>query len=117
MEYEIIKTELPDRGTWKIRTRRYRYHVVTDDLAEVALFHWLPDGDCSTDEPHMHIGVSQLTSEAVITGKTHMPSGRVALESVIETLITEFNVVPIRKDWQTVLAEGRAKFELWRTWA
>jgi hypothetical protein len=112
MEYEIIKVKDPPKlGPWKVKTRQYRYHVVTDDLAEVILFHWLPDGNCSTTKPHIHLGGSQLTSDAVITRKTHIPSGRVSLESVIQVLISEFNVVPLRADWQDVLDKGHERTE------
>lgn len=116
MEYEQVRTDDPARGPWKVSTRQYRYHVVHDAMDEIILFHWLPLGRCSTKAPHMHLGQSQLTRDAVMTRKQHLPTGRLSLETVIETLITEFNVVPVRRDWQEVLDKGREDFRTWRTW-
>lgn len=117
LEYELIETDDPDRGPWKVSTKRYRYHVVSDDKTEVILFHWLPEGNCSTEDPHLHVGHSQLTSGAVLTRKTHVPTGRVSLESVIRLLITEFGVIPLRADWSERLTECEAGFRRFRTWS
>lgn len=117
MEYEIIETDVPDRGPWKVSTKRYRYHVVSDDKTEVILFHWLPEGNCSTEDPHLHVGHSQLTPGAVMTRKTHVPTGRVSLESVIRLLITEFGVIPLRTDWDATLARCEDRFRRYRTWS
>ncbi len=117
MEYELIQTDDPQRGPWKVSTSRYRYHVLSDDMTEVILFHWLPGGKCSTEDPHLHVGHSQLTSGAVLTRKTHVPTGRVSLESVIRLLITEFGVIPLRTDWSELLAECEARFQQFRTWS
>lgn len=38
------------------------------------------------------------------------------MESVIEHLITELRVVPVRADWQDTLEKGRSDFVRWRTW-
>lgn len=117
IEYELVPTPDPDRGPWKVSTRKYMYHVVRDDMTEVILFHWHPDGKSSQQLPHLHIGSSQLTPDAVVSHRTHVPSGRVSLESVVELLIREFKVVPLRSDWQDVLDEGRQRFLEWRTWS
>lgn len=117
MEYEIVESPDPKRGPWKVRTRQYRYHVVAADMTEVLLFHWHPDGKSSQQGPHLHVGSSQLTPSAVVNRKAHVPTGRVALESVIELLITDLNVVPLRSDWHEVLGEGRAAYQQYRTWS
>lgn len=115
LEYELIETEDADRGRWKVSTRKYMYHLVTDDHAEVLLFHWHP-GTSTQPGPHLHLGSSQLLPTAVVGSGGHIPSGRLSLETVVIYLIAEQGVVPRRSDWEKVLAENNAKFERWRTW-
>jgi hypothetical protein len=118
LEYEVVEARHDKvRGPWKVRTRQYRYHVVSDDNAEVVLYHWLPEGKCSTKRPHVHVGQSQLSPDAVFTRKQHMPTGRVSLEEVILMLIEELNVVPLKNDYRSVLEDGHAKFCEFRTWS
>lgn len=117
VEYELVKVDDPDRGPWKVRTRQYRYHIVEADFTEIMLFHWHPDGSSDRKGPHMHLGRSQLTPEAVVSHKTHIPTGRVALESVVRLLIMELSVPALRDDWETVLSEGAERFVQWRTWS
>jgi hypothetical protein len=105
IEYDLVQVDDPDRGPWKVRTRGYWYHVVSDAKTEVLLFHWHPDGKSTEQGPHLHIGSSQLTREAVISHKDHLPTGRVSLESVIRLVIANYGVVPLRSDWQERLAE------------
>jgi hypothetical protein len=93
------------------------YHVVTDDMTEVILFHWHPDGKSTQQAPHLHVGSSQLTPASVVSRRTHVPTGRVALEAVLELLIRDFGVVPLRTDWEVSLTKSRRTFEQWRTWS
>lgn len=86
------------------------------DNAEVMLFHWLPDGRCSTKRPHVHVGQSQLSRDAVFTRKQHIPTGRVSIEEVVLMLIEELNVVSLKGDYRAVLEEGHARFCKFRTW-
>ena len=52
LEYQVIEKEDAARGErWQVQTERYRYHVVADDMAEIMAFHWLPGGQCSTEQP------------------------------------------------------------------
>lgn len=93
------------------------YHVVTDDLTEVIAFHWHPNSHGGQQGPHLHVGSSQLTKGAVVSRRTHVPTGRVALESVLDLLISDFGVVPLRSDWEKTLAASFARFRQWRTWS
>ena len=117
IQYEIVQSPDPDRGPWKVSTRKYMYHVVADDMTEVILFHWHPDGKSTEKGPHLHVGSSQLTPNAVVSSRAHVPTGRVSLESVIELLIQDFGVVPLRADWRETLATSRTQFHQWRTWS
>jgi hypothetical protein len=117
IEYELIKTDDPELGPWKVRTDGYWYHVVSDAKDEVLLFHWHPDRNSTEQAPHLHLGTSQLTREAVVTRRTHVPTGRVSLESVIRLLITDFGVVPLRSDWDQLLDANERRFLQHRTWS
>jgi hypothetical protein len=117
LQYELVETDDPNRGPWKASTRKYMYHVVTDDMTEVILFHWHPDGKSTQQGPHLHVGSSQLTRTSVVSHKTHVPTGRVALESVLDLLIRDFGVVPLRPEWEALLAESQNRFAQWRTWS
>lgn len=117
IEYELAETDDAERGPWKVRTRQYRYHVVTADQTEVLLYHWHPDSTPQRPYPHLHVGSTQLTANAVISGGDHIPTGRVALESVIRLLITEFAVAGRRDDWSKVLEDAEQRFIRWRTWS
>lgn len=114
LAYELVETPDVERGPWKVATRSYRYHIVTEDLGEVVLFHWHPGSGRLF--PHLHVGSSQLTPSAVLSHQDHVPSGRVSLEAVIQMLISELGVVAEREDWRDVLVEGDEKFRTWQTW-
>jgi hypothetical protein len=114
IEYEIVEWPDRDRGPWKVSTRKYLHHVVTDDHTEVILFHWHPDGDVK--EPHIHVGSSQLGVNAVMGSNDHIPSGRVSFENVLHYLITHHGVVPHQTGWSKILADNNNRFAQWRTW-
>ncbi|MCU1693630.1 MAG: hypothetical protein JWM64_2721 [Frankiales bacterium] len=117
LHYQVVRVDDADRGPFKVRTRAYRYHVLTDDGTESMLFHWHPDGKSTFARPHLHVGGALLQRDAVISRKAHVPSGRVALEMVIGMLIREYAVVPRRADHEAVLDECLTRFERWRTWS
>lgn len=114
--YDVVRSDDPERGPWKVSTRSYRYHVLTADGTESVLYHWHPDGKSHVTRPHMHMGRALLNPSAVISRKAHMPSGRVALELVVWMLLEEFQVVPARDDAYDVLSECLERFERFRTW-
>jgi hypothetical protein len=53
--------------------------------------------------------------EEWITKKTHVPSGRVALEDVVFFLVQEFKIRPLREDWMDVVAKNREAFLAYKT--
>jgi hypothetical protein len=114
--YDVVHVDDPERGPWKVSTRSYRYHILTNDGTESVLYHWHPDGKSHVTRPHMHIGNSLLSRDAVITRKAHMPSGRIALELVVWLLLDEYGVPPLRDDAHGVLDECLDRFERYRTW-
>ena len=38
----------------------------------------------------------------------HLLTGRIVIEDIVEVLIREFAVVPLRTDWERILDDGRA---------
>ena len=48
---------------------------------------------------------------AVNLGAMHLPTNHVFLEDVVELVIREFTIAPLRPDWQDALAASRADFE------
>lgn len=119
LEYDVIKldeAEAQPGGPWKVRTRAYRYHLMTEDYCEVLLWHWHPGGQSHYGDPHLHIGGTQLQTNAVISKARHNPTGRIAFEQVLLQLLGEFEVVHRREDWHTQLNATLERFATWRTW-
>lgn len=108
-QYEIIESDVAELGPWKVSTRAYEYRIEAADRAELATWHWHPEGVSTFIRPHVHVG-------GPLAG-CHIPTGRVSVESVVRFLVLELGVRTLRGDAGTVLDEGEARFEDWRTWA
>jgi hypothetical protein len=115
MLYEIIRTEEPDRPPWRVTTRSYAYELQTASGELVLSYHWHPSP--RVPDPHTHLGRTQLAPDAVLSHKAHQPTGRVSLESVIRACITEYDVRPLRDDWDKTLALREGDFQLYRSWS
>jgi hypothetical protein len=116
MLYEIVRTEdRPERGPWRVSTRGYMYEIQTASRELAWSYHWHPTGRVVS--PHAHVGHTQLASNAVLSNKAHHPTGRISLESVIRTLITDYGVSPIREDWAKILEARESDFEAYRSWS
>ena len=96
-------------------TRAYAYELQTVSGESVLSYHWHPSP--RVPEPHTHLGRTQLAPDAVLSQKAHQPTGRVSLESVIRACITEYNVRPLRDDWDKTLALREGDFQLYRSWS
>jgi hypothetical protein len=105
--YRIVEAE-GDRGPWKVQTAGYDYEVLNEDGSEFLIYHWHPDGISPEVRPHLHIGGAHR--------KTHIPTGRVAMEDVVRMCLRDLGTEPQRGDWAEVLEESQAAFETWRTW-
>ena len=116
MLYEIIRTEdKPERGPWRVSTRGYMYEMQTASGELIWSYHWHPTGKVGS--PHAHLGHTQLAADAVLSYKAHHPTGRISLESVIRTLITEYGVTAMRDDWEAMLVMREGDFQMYRTWS
>ena len=115
MKYEIIRTKESGRLPWRVTTHAYAYELQTASGESVLSYHWHPSP--RVPEPHTHLGHTQLAPDAVLSQKAHQPTGRVSLESVIRACITEYNVRPLRDDWDKTLALREGDFQLYRSWS
>ena len=63
---------------------------------------------------HLYQGAGALQHH--LHKSAHLPTGRIALEDVVRCVITQLGVIPLRPDWEAILAETQAAFQQWRTW-
>jgi hypothetical protein len=79
-------------------------------------YHRHPNERSPMTYPHIHLYQGAQVSRNGV-GKAHFPTGRIALEDVLRLVITQFNVIPLRNDWEAVLDTTQSAFEEFRTWA
>lgn len=120
-QVETSQLEVPD-GQYAIRTTFYHYDILDRDGSEIVVYHFEPEGISPVRLPHLHVPAaksivlpqrlgSALANRQTHLGKLHLLTGRVQIEDVIEVLIREFAVGPLRADWEAVLARGREQAE------
>lgn len=112
MKYEIVRVTDPEQhhlGPWKVKTRAYDY-LLRDEQGKAVAWHWHPGRDSGFQAPHMHVWRGPLSHKA------HLASGRVAVEEVIRTCITDLGTPPVRTDWDSTLMASEGPFKLYRTW-
>lgn len=111
--FAMVTVPGTDGREWKASTRQYSYDIA-DGSRPVLQWHWHP-GTGGTDEPHLHVRASDE-----LLGKTarrlHIPSERIAFESVVRFLIAELGVRPLKDDWDDVTRDARARFVRYRSW-
>ncbi len=76
-----------------------------DTRGQLILYHWHPTGRSHVATPHLHLGPPLLAALGV-KRSIHLPTGDVRLEDFVGTLIREFGVRPVRRDWARVLARA-----------
>ena len=117
LQYRIIEFE-DSRGPFKVSTVGYAYtlfEVAPDHEVPILAYHWHPHGRSQITYPHLHI--YQCAEIRRPDGReAHFPTGRIAFEEILRLVIQEFNIRPIREDWETILDRTKAAFEKWRTW-
>jgi hypothetical protein len=115
--YRIVEYEGP-RGPWKVSTVAY-YYTVEDARTpghEIFAYHWHPLAREAVHFPHFHLYQGAGNIDDAIR-KAHFPTGRIAVEDVLRVLITQFDVIPLRDDWQTVLDQTSSAYDEWKTWS
>jgi hypothetical protein len=92
---------------YRIATLGYNYAILNQRFREILSFHWHPEQRSPEHEPHLHVGSAIIDVDAADFGKgfsgMHIPTGKIALAQVVRMLLTEFNVVPNRQDWDATL--------------
>jgi hypothetical protein len=116
----------PTGGSFKVSSSRYMYEVLDRDERELFVYHWHPEGVSPIQVPHMHFsGAAPISLPPAPGGqqprrlevdRAHFPTGRIALEDVIELLIRDLGIVPRRGDWEDVLNESLASLRGRRPW-
>jgi hypothetical protein len=106
-------------GSFKVKTLRYQYNIErSNDAQELICFHW--EGDTAKNPvPHIHIGFAAKPASCPFGNRTHIPSGRVALEDVVSFVIAELQVEPTeirRHTWQPILQAARDVFFRFKSW-
>lgn len=113
-----------DRSPFNVQTVEYAYvfEITTVDARhEILAFHWTPEeqGKGYRTYPHLHIGSAMIAPSAPLLprrfNKLHIPTSRVALESVVRFAIEEIGVTPRAKDWSRILDRTQEAFETGRT--
>jgi hypothetical protein len=112
-QYRVVQTEDPERGPWKVSIVRYAHSLSTKEGKEILAFHWHPGS--GPDWPHVHVGTIALKKRGTLTRKSHVPTGRVAVEQVLRLAIEDLGV-GAADDWPQVFEESQSQFEEYRTW-
>jgi hypothetical protein len=117
MKYRIVRVGDPDADDpFKIRTVAYSYTLTDASDQGILGYHWHPDGESHITGPHVHVGGTQLRDDAVLASKQHVPTGRISLEQVLRSLISEHDVPARANDWDQRLTLTDGVFKLYRTW-
>ncbi len=80
----------------------------------IIAFHWHPAERFEVRHPHLDRGAKEGREDL---HRTHIPTGRVALEDVIRFAIMELGVEPKRADWERVLSDAQEAYRRERTWS
>jgi hypothetical protein len=128
--HEFTMDHVPNdvvRGPFKVKSSFYQYRILDYEDNEIIVYDWHPSGASSVTTPHLHVSAarsvvlkqrvgSQLAGQKTYLGNFHLPTARVFLEDVVELLIREFIVDPLRSDWEAILQDNREAIARGRTW-
>lgn len=106
--FRIIDDGTGNRS-FAVTTHSYTYEILDAETAkELFAFHWEPHS--KVQYPHMHIGLPKQNHMLPVDNKAHIPTGRVAVEDVVEFLISDLGIDALKPAWKEILKEERAKF-------
>jgi len=115
-------------GEWKIKTQGYIYRLYEarkgtnlaemDATRELISYHWHPrDIRPKTPKfPHLHLRPALEAKRPDITN-AHIPTGRIAIETVVIFLIEQLGITPLTTSWRDIVQENLRLFQQYRTWA
>lgn len=104
-QYNILQHA--DRGVWEVATAGYWYYLYEDaDAArELIAYHWHPGGRYSY--PHVHPG-HRMREALGRKPALHLPTGLITMNDFLRMLIEEFDVRPLRSDWDDLIPRSQA---------
>lgn len=115
-DFVIDDVELARSRRYLARTTSYFYDVQDRNEREIIVFHWHPNIPGGRSFPHVHIsGARPIPLAARPSGEApppldisnaHIPTGVIEIEEVLQVLIRDLGVQPLRADWEPVLAEN-----------
>ena len=94
-----------DPGRWQARIVAYQYALLDGDGREYLAYHWHPDGSSHVTEPHLHLGPAAHVGVGELAA-AHLPTGPVALASVVRVAVDGLGGRPLRADWTAVLMQA-----------
>lgn len=80
---------------------------------ELLVYHYHPEGDVHA--PHLHVNADVAWAPKGLR-KKHLPTGRVAIEDVVQLLIEDLGVAPRRRGWLKQLDRNREVFASRKNW-
>lgn len=111
----VLESDDESSGTYRVIPVGYAYTISNHQHREIIVFHWHPGQRSHEHDPHIHIGSVVIDSDSIDTGKTfsrfHIPTGHVSIVQIVRLLLTDFNVVPNRQNWEAVLDGLRLRDE------
>ncbi|MCC7363558.1 MAG: hypothetical protein IT303_04230 [Dehalococcoidia bacterium] len=94
----VQETLSPSSGALVVFAARYTI-VDFETRREIFAYHRHPP---RLDRMHLHVGSGAGQLIAALH-RAHLPAGDVSLPDIIEVLVEDFGVRPLRADWQAVL--------------
>lgn len=108
-------------GPYTVNSSFYQYIILDYGENEILTYDWHPTGKGANLAPHLHVSAaasiylverdgSARQGRRTHLGSFHQPTGDVLLEDIIELLIEDFKVDPLRADWHAILNDYRETF-------
>lgn len=124
--YRVVEDEDLERGLWRATITQYVYTLrrastswESDKPETLISYQWHPRPGARYNYPHLHLGAASgigPAGESLLSNKSHIPTGRIAVEDVIRFAISQLGVRPLREDWSEVLDETQGRHERYRSW-
>jgi hypothetical protein len=111
-QFHVVRDEnAPRSRQLRVSTAAYFYQLDDSSGREMASWHWHPGTGLAY--PHVHV------AGGVLPKQSHLPTGRVSMESVLRLLLTDLQVPPTRShahDYEKILAKVEGDFIGHRSW-
>lgn len=107
-------------GRWNGDIHAYSYDLATSDGNELVTYHWNRQLRGGVHYPHIHIGRSLAHSalpspfrrQVSQLSKAHLPTNLVSLAWILESMVTDLGVTPLRDDWADILETAEAALRI-----